>query len=81
MDQNIYSSMGIIGLVKNRRVNMFEKKTKKIQLEGHEIKCCQCHKTFSKCYLKEEDEESFKDMYIMCPKCFVEYIEEYRKGK
>lgn len=55
------------------------KEERKVQLSRHEVECCQCHNIFSKCYLKREDEESFKDMYIMCPDCFVDFIEQYKK--
>jgi hypothetical protein len=57
------------------------KEDRRVPLSRHEIECCQCHKKVSKCYLKQEDEESFKDLFCMCPECFIEFIEQYRKEK
>lgn len=37
-----------------------------------EMFCCQCHKKISECYVKPDKEDSYLDIFMMCPDCFVE---------
>lgn len=37
-----------------------------------EVECCQCWKKISIVYVKPENEEDYKDIYHICPECFIE---------
>ena len=51
---------------------MFGKKTEvKNKLIKKEVLCCECWNKFSEVYVSQGNEETFKDMYIMCPICFA----------
>jgi hypothetical protein len=49
-----------------------EPEKKKVQLKKNDICCCQCHRKISECYVKPEKEEAFKDIFMVCPACFIE---------
>lgn len=40
-----------------------------------EMCCCQCHKKISECYVKPENEESYRDIFMVCPDCFIEFAQ------
>lgn len=49
-----------------------DKEPKKILSKKKEIYCCQCHRKISECYVKPDKEDSFMDIFQVCPACFIE---------
>lgn len=62
---------------------LFGKKTEepKEKLIKKEVLCCECWNKFSEIYVKPSNEETFKDMYIMCPVCFANFAERNKRRK
>lgn len=56
-----------------------KKETKAVKLIRKDVECCQCWKKISTAYIKPEEEENFKDGYIMCPECFSDLAVRNKK--
>ena len=59
---------------------MFNKTQKKIQMIKKKAECCQCHEEFCDVLVKPEDEEEYRELFMMCPTCFAELCKEASKG-
>ena len=59
---------------------MFNKTQKKIQMIKKEVECCQCHEKFCSVLVKPEEEENYRELFMMCPTCFAELCKEASKG-
>ena len=66
-----------MGLFDSKKEN--KKGTKTMTMSRVEVFCCQCHQKLNDIYTKPEDKESFLDNFVMCPTCFIEFCEKYRK--
>ncbi len=49
---------------------------KKVPLIKKDVACCQCHEKFANAYVKPEEEEGFREMFMMCPTCFSKLCDE-----